>query len=63
MRRRDFVTLLVVTSFCWPLAALAQHTGRVRRVAVLIPFPDDREDIVKSYLSAFKAASSRTGLG
>jgi putative ABC transport system substrate-binding protein len=54
MRRRDFVTLLGVTTFCWPLAAGAQQTGRVRHVAVLIPFPDDREALVKSFLTAFR---------
>ena len=54
MRRREFVTLLSSVAVIWPLAARAQQTGRVRRVGVLIPFPDDRGPLVKDYLSAFR---------
>ena len=54
MRRREFVTLLGSVAVIWPLAARAQQTGRLRRVGVLIPFPDDREPLVKDYLSAFR---------
>jgi ABC-type uncharacterized transport system substrate-binding protein len=54
MRRREFISLLDSTVATWPLAARAQQTGRVRRVGVLIPFPDDRETLVKEYLSAFR---------
>jgi putative tryptophan/tyrosine transport system substrate-binding protein len=53
MRRREFVTLLGGAVIC-PLQARAQQAGRVRRVGVLIPFPDDREPLVKEYLSAFR---------
>jgi hypothetical protein len=51
MRRREFVTLLGGAAVSWPLAARAQQTGRIRRVGLLIPFPDDREPLVKEYLS------------
>jgi putative ABC transport system substrate-binding protein len=54
MRRREFVTLLGSVAVVWPLAARAQQTGRLRRVGVLIPFPDDRGPQVKDYLSAFR---------
>jgi putative tryptophan/tyrosine transport system substrate-binding protein len=54
MRRREFVTLLGGVAVIWPIAARAQQTGRLRRVGVLIPFPDDREALVKVYLSAFR---------
>ena len=54
MRRREFVTLLSSVAVIWPLAARAQQTGRLRRVGVLIPFPDDRGPLVKDYLSAFR---------
>jgi putative tryptophan/tyrosine transport system substrate-binding protein len=53
MQRREFITLLG-SAAAWPLAARAQQTGRLRRVGVLIPFPDDRGPLVKNYLSAFR---------
>jgi ABC-type uncharacterized transport system substrate-binding protein len=54
MRRREFVTLLGSVAVVWPLAARAQQTGRLRRVGVLIPYPDDRESLAKDFLSALR---------
>ena len=53
MRRRDVIGLLAGT-MAWPFAVRAQQRSRLRRVGVLIPFPDEREPLVKNYLSAFK---------
>jgi putative ABC transport system substrate-binding protein len=61
MRRREFVTLLGGIAVTWPFTGHAQQTSHVRRIAVLIPFPNDQVPLAREFLSAFKGRLHELG--
>jgi putative tryptophan/tyrosine transport system substrate-binding protein len=42
MRRREFIALMGA-NVAWPLAAMAQQLDRMRRIGVLMGFPNDAQ--------------------
>jgi putative ABC transport system substrate-binding protein len=60
MKRRDFITLLGCAAAARPLAAHAQQSGQMRRIAVLLGGAENDPQIVAG-LAAFKAALGKLG--
>jgi putative tryptophan/tyrosine transport system substrate-binding protein len=59
MRRREFITLLGVT-LAWPLAARAQQSERMRRIGVLMGFPES-DSQAQRYIAAFRDGLHKLG--
>jgi putative ABC transport system substrate-binding protein len=59
LRRREFITLLGGAA-AWPLAARAQQGDRVRRIGVLMPYPDANPE-AQARLAAFTQGLQQLG--
>jgi putative ABC transport system substrate-binding protein len=60
MNRREFITLLSGTAVGWPLAARAQKTDQMRRIGVLMGWPESDTE-AQSALAAFVQALQQLG--
>src|SRR5262249_39829594 len=59
MRRRAFIAS-TLTAAAWPIAGRAQQSERVRRVGVLMPFPEN-DPITQAVVTTFTLTLERTG--
>src|SRR5947208_10114044 len=56
LKRREFITLFGSAAAAWPLAALAQQAERMRRIGVLMLYPENDSE------GQLRATSFRQGL-
>ena len=60
MRRREFIALVGSVTAAWPLAAFAQQSAQMRRVGVLMGYPDTDAE-AQSYFATFRDSLRRLG--
>jgi putative ABC transport system substrate-binding protein len=60
VKRRTFITLLGGAAVAWPLAARAQQPDRVRRIGVLMGYPESDSE-AQGYFAAFREGLRKLG--
>jgi putative tryptophan/tyrosine transport system substrate-binding protein len=53
MRRRDFIKGIATSATAWPVVAHAQQSDRLRRIGVLMGYPEGDSE-AQSYIAAFR---------
>jgi putative tryptophan/tyrosine transport system substrate-binding protein len=54
MRRREFIAVIGSAAVAWPLAARAQHSGKVPRVAILSPAANEAAATLVAFRNAIR---------
>src|SRR5438105_1374662 len=60
MRRREFIALLGGTALAWPLDAWAQQPDRMRRIGMLMGYPESDVE-AQAYIAAFREGLQKLG--
>jgi putative ABC transport system substrate-binding protein len=60
MRRRELIMLVGGASVAWPLSARGQQPDRVRRIGVLMGYPDSDTES-RAFIAAFREALQKLG--
>jgi putative tryptophan/tyrosine transport system substrate-binding protein len=60
MRRRDFIKLVGGTVASWPLVAGTEQSDQLRRIGVLMGYPESDSE-AQSYVAAFRGAQHTLG--
>jgi putative tryptophan/tyrosine transport system substrate-binding protein len=59
MHRREFITLVSGLAV-WPITARAQQSGRIRRVGVLMAYPENDQE-GRAFVAAFRGGFQQLG--
>jgi ABC-type uncharacterized transport system substrate-binding protein len=60
MKRRELIAFVGAAAVLWPVSVCAQQPGRMRRIAVLMGFPES-DSQAQSYIAAFRDGLQKLG--